>query len=150
RVAAKPTSFMTSPLDEVCCARFPQAALAALANLRCAPGVQVVLEGDQVWLRWEPGQQETLREVLPLPGVELYVRRDNQWFRFGQRLPAAGPLTNAPAQPLDRLLLPAPVEPEAAPESEGSPVALSLVRDDRPRPATAIQSSLAVLNQWAD
>lgn len=140
---------MVTPLDDVCCARLPTAALAGLAEVRCAEGIQVIAEGEACWLRWPPGSDDVLRAVLPLPGAVLYVERGGRWYRFGSRLPTDGPPAAA-AQRLDRVVLPGRVEPVAPGAGPWEPVALRLVRDDVPRVACAVQGSLAALQAWAD
>jgi hypothetical protein len=90
-----------------------------------------------------------LNRVLPLSGVELYVRRDGVWFRAGRRLPASGVPDDAGARPLSSLLTPAPVGPQVA-EYAGERIRLSLSRDGRVRPATLLQCGLEDLARWAD
>lgn len=141
---------MPSPLDDICCARLPVASLAGLAEIRCANGVEVIPDGGACWLRWPGGGDDVLRRVLPLPGVILYVLRDTRWYRFGSRLPADGPPENAPAQRLDRLIMPGRVEPIEPAAAAWQPIALHLVRDDVPRATSAVQCPLAVLEAWAD
>lgn len=139
---------MSQLLDDVCCARFPLAALAALAGVRCARGVMVLPDGGHVWLRWPAGDEAVLRAVLPIAGLEMYVRREGSWYRLGCRLPVSGP--PGEGRPLDQVLLPAPVRPLAVPSDVLRPMALRLVRDGQARPATALACSLAVLRCWAD
>jgi hypothetical protein len=142
---------MTGTLHDVCCARLPADAIAALAGLRCVPGVTAIRDGDSLWLRWEPGREEILRQVLPLANAELYVQRDGQWFLLGRRLPAVGPPPDRPGQPLDGLVVPAPIRTEESVRGRRTvPAQLHLVRDGRPRPTTGMACSLAVLNRWAE
>src|SRR5262249_42827987 len=86
---------MTPALQEVCCARLPAAGLAVLAELRCRADIEVVPEGASLWVRWPAGDDEVLRRVLPVPGVGLYVRRGNAWYRWGERLPCDAPPADA-------------------------------------------------------
>jgi hypothetical protein len=137
-------------LNDVSCARIPAAALAALGSARCARKIEVLPDGDHFWLRWDEADDRLLRLVLPLPGIELFVRRDTHWSRFGQRLPCPGPPENVQPQRLDQVLFPERVEP-APPGSAGlQPCRLHLVADDRPRPTTAARCALAALLYWAD
>jgi hypothetical protein len=111
--------------------------------------VRVREAGGRLWVWWTPGDGEILNRVLPLPGVELYVRRDGAWFRTGHRLPSAGVPDEAGARPLSSLLTPAPVAPLVA-EYTGERVRMTLVRDGRVRPATLLQCGLEDLVRWAD
>src|SRR5262249_43919541 len=43
---------MPVPLEEVCCAHFPAAALALLGELRTRDDVRVLTDGDRVWVYW--------------------------------------------------------------------------------------------------
>jgi hypothetical protein len=61
-------------LGDVSCARFPIAAAAALADLRCRSDIDVLPDGEYLWLRWA-GDEEVLHRVLPLSEVELFVER---------------------------------------------------------------------------
>jgi hypothetical protein len=138
------------PLDEVCCARLPRAALAALAPLRCTPNVTVTFAGDWLWLHWRAGDEEVLATVLPLHGVELFALRDGQWHRPEQRLPAFDVPKHGDGLSLEQVLFPAAVEPEPPPPLAIGPVTLTLVADDHPRPTTALLCELASLGRWAD
>jgi hypothetical protein len=141
---------MSRAMDDVCLARLSRAALAGLAALRCHRGVTVFGQGDTLWLRWQAGDEAVLSQVLPLDGVELFLRRDDRWYRFGHRLPAfdMGPLGDG--QPLERVLFPAPVAPEPPLDRPLTPVTLTLLRDDHPRPTTGLTCKLQTLNAWAD
>jgi len=137
-------------LNNVSCARIPAGALPALAPARCARNIEVLPDGEHFWLRWDEADDRILRLVLPLPSVELYVRRDTHWSRFGQRLPCPGPPENVAPQRLDQVLFPERVE-AAPPVSTGlQPCPLHLVADDRQRPTTAARCALAALLHWAD
>jgi hypothetical protein len=140
---------MENPLQNVCRGSLPAASLAALAGLRCHPGVTVSFVGDRAWLRWPDGDEEVLRQVLAVSGVELYEHHDGFWHRHGQALPAFDLPAEGEPLPLFRVLVPAPVEAEATPDRPG-PVPLRLVRDDRPRPTSALWCAAPDLGPWAD
>src|SRR5690242_6893776 len=106
---------MTTPLQDVCRAALPRAALSVLAGLRARPGVEVTLEGERAWVSWPAGDDEVLRRVLPVSGVELYVLREGRWHRHGRHLPAFGAAPEGETQALDRILFPAPVRPASPP-----------------------------------
>jgi hypothetical protein len=141
---------MTTPLDNVSRARLPLAALPALAGLRCLPGVTLRVDGDRAWLSWPAGDERVLRYVLPLAGAELYECRDGLWYLPRQHLPAFDVPDEDGGRPLDRVLFPAPVEAEPAPAPGLIPETLRIVRDSRPRPATALRCTLPDLARWAE
>jgi hypothetical protein len=144
---------MRPELDQVVCASLPLDALATLADLRRAEGISVTLAGDRAWVRWEPGNHAALRTVLPLPGSELFVRRGKHWYKLGSRLPSFNlPIDQrgVVAVPLHSAVVPRPVRPEPPGEGLVATVALSLVRDDRIRTASALKCPIAVLGRWAD
>jgi hypothetical protein len=141
---------MNELLRDVSCASLPATALAVLADVRCVPNVRVALVGDRAWVHWPPGDEAVLRRVLPVAGAELYVRRDGLWHRPGQALPVFGLPFDAPTQPLDRVLTPAPLQAEASPPQQLRPTRLRLLRDDRPRAATALLCAQTEVMCWAD
>src|SRR5262245_8076983 len=141
---------MTTRLHEVCRASLPRAALAVLAGLRARSSVHVTLEGERAWVSWPEGDEEVLRRVLPVAGVELYVHRDGRWHRFGHHLPAFGAAPGGEAQPLDRVLFPAPVQPSPPPASRLQAVVLRLAPDHQPRQASAGAYGLGELTAWAE
>jgi hypothetical protein len=140
---------MPTPLDGVCLASFPRDALAALAEVRCEAGVEVAFVGDRAWVRWPVGG-DVLRCLLPVSGAELYELRDGLWYRPGARLPAFDvPAVTSP-KPLAHVLTPAPVQPLTPDQALPRPLPLRLVRDARPRTATALCCPLGELARWAD
>jgi hypothetical protein len=141
---------MLDSLTELSCARLPVVALPALAEVRCHAGVQAARDGDQVWLRWEPGDRAVIYRVLPVSGAVLYTERDGRWYRQGSRLPAFDFPAHLDYRPLHQVLLPAPVLPLAAPAPKLQRRLVTLVPDHRPRPATALIGELTELAAWAD
>jgi hypothetical protein len=141
---------MTSPLDQVSCASLPVHALAVLAEVRCSPEVQVRFEGERVWVRWEPGNEQMLRRVLPVAGVELYHCRDGLWYRLGNHLPSFDLPLDEATQPLHRALTPAPFQAVAFQGTRLQPCKIRLVRDERPRSTTAVLCRLPDLRAWGD
>src|SRR5437660_302415 len=107
------------PLEQASCASIPHAALTVLAGLRGSPDVRVQIVGDRAWLRWSANDEQVLRLLLPVPGVEFFVWHEGQWYRPGSLLPVAGvPEMNDP-MPLHRALFPEPVVPIPAKEPSG-------------------------------
>jgi hypothetical protein len=141
---------MTTPLDNVCCARLPLAVLPGLAGLRCRPGVTVRVEGERAWLRWPVGDEVVLRCVLPLEGAELYEARDGLWYQPGHHLPDFDVPLDDDNKPLDSVLFPAPVEPEPAPASSLVTQVIRLVRDGRSRPTTGLLCTRTDLVRWVE
>jgi hypothetical protein len=140
---------VTAALDEVCCVSLPPGVLPALAGLRSRAGVRAREVGGRVWVWWPAGDEAVLRRVLPLPGAEFFARRDGLWYRPGRRLPSSGVPAEASALPLAAVLSPAPVTPQLA-QARPAPVGLTVVRDGRPRPATALLCELSEMVRWAD
>jgi hypothetical protein len=141
---------MAPRLDDVCWASLPSASLAVLADLRCLPDVRVALIGDRAWVRWPAGEEAVLRRVLPVAGAELFAERNGLWYRPGHALPTFGLPLDAPTQPLDRALTPAPFQAEPPPPPQLQPARLRLVRDGQPRAATALLAYLEIVRGWAD
>jgi hypothetical protein len=141
---------MTTPLHEVCRANLPREALPVLAGLRARSSVHVTLDGERAWVSWTEGDEEVLRRVLPVAGVELYVHRDGRWHRFGHHMPAFGAAPGGEAQPLDRVLFPAPVQPLPPPTARLQAMPLRLAPDHRPRRASAGAYGLGELTAWAE
>jgi hypothetical protein len=124
-------------LGDVCCASFAPDALPGLAALRTHRDVRTRRVDGRLWLWWPAGDAEVLSRVLPLPGVELFARRDGAWFRAGHRLPTAQVPAEEGARPLLSEIVPTPVAPRVA-RYAAAPLRLALVRDTRPRRATAL------------
>src|SRR5258708_39751890 len=139
---------MNTPLDDVCCASLPLAALPALAAVRCVPDVTVAIVGQRAWLHWPPAHAEVLHCVTAIAGVELFKPHKGAWYRPGQHLPAFGLPFDAASQPLLQMLVPTPVHPELAPEPTLQPVTIRLVREEQPRMATALWCNLSALQKW--
>src|SRR5262245_605026 len=120
---------MNDDLARIACASIPAGELGALAELRREREVTVTLDGDRAWVQWEPGNRPVLERILPLPGAELYDRRDGHWYRFGHRLPSFGlPIDQGKVEsmPLDRAITPVRVEPIGPTDPEPAPVRLQL------------------------
>lgn len=141
---------MTTPLDQISLASLPRDALAALAAVRCHPGVTVRVVGECAWVRWQAPDEQVLRRVLPVPGVELYSCRDGQWYRHGRLLPSFGLPGDDDGQPLDRVLFPAPVQSERVQSLALARCSLTLVPEDRPRATTGMLCDLTELGRWAE
>jgi hypothetical protein len=143
---------MPIDLDDVCCASLPPPSLAVLADLRARGGITVTLAGGRAWVRWEPGDEAVLSRVFPVPGAELFARRDGLWYRPGRHLPSFGLPVDADeaAVPLHRAIFPQPIRATAPDEAAPTPARLRLVRDDRERAASALRCGLEDLAAWAE
>jgi hypothetical protein len=137
-------------LDQVCGARLPLSALPLLAGLRRLDGVVAKLDADWIWLCWQAGDEEITGQVLPVPGVELFVREDGFWKRFGSRLPSFGLPMDSGMRPLYQALLPAPVETEEPTPLSTKARRITLVRSDQERKTTALACELSTLVRWAE
>lgn len=142
---------MIASLVDVCCASIPAEALASLAPVRTLPGVLVLPKDDRVWVRWQTGDDRVLRQLLPVAGVVFLAWREGHWYRPGQTLPDfAGP-PESDYQPLEQVLVPAPVRPLPPPANvKAAAVTLNLVEDHRPRPTSALLVSVNELLTWTD
>jgi hypothetical protein len=141
---------MNGPLNDVCCASIPAEALPLLAPLRTSTMLRIRQVAGRVWLHWPAGDEEILRRVLPIRGAEVFARRDGQWFRPGQHLPASDVQDDTGAQTLLHLLAPAPIKPVSRTDEPAQPITLRLVRDGQPRNTSALECGAAELLQWAD
>jgi hypothetical protein len=141
---------MSTPLEQISCASLPFASLVALADVRCLRGVEAAVVGERVWVRWAAGDEDVLRRVLPVTGVELYARHDGMWYRLGSRLPSPGWPDAAEARPLHHVLTPAPVAPQPPPDALPGRCPMHLVRDAPLHATTALRCPLATLAAWAE
>jgi hypothetical protein len=141
---------MNAALDEVCGASFPEAALAALADLRRYPDAEVIRAGERTWLRWRAGNETVLRRVMTLPGVDLYVRGERHWYRYGCHLPAFDVPLEEEAQALHQVLFPSPARVLLPPNVQPRPQPVRLMRDDQVRETTGLICDLTDLVSWVD
>jgi hypothetical protein len=142
---------MPSLLADVCCVCLPASVLPALAGLRLEASLRCRLDGAHLWLRWPAERDNILTALLPLPGAEWYALRDGLWYAPGWRLPVWHvPADEQSFVSLATLLGPAPLAAAPLPAGVALPVRLALVRDDQPRPASALRCRLADLALWAD
>jgi MoxR-vWA-beta-propeller ternary system domain bpX2 len=141
---------MSEPLDEVCCASLPAESLPALAELRAHQGIRVKRVGGIAWVFWKAGDSAVLRRVLPVRGAEVFARRGDFWVRPGHSLPAFGVPDDTGTKPLGEVVFPEAVRPLVVERLSLERIRLSLTRDDRPRPATALLCRLGELGRWAD
>lgn len=156
---------------DIRCASIPVEGLSALADLRREPGLRVLVVGARAWIRWDDDPHADasdhdssgalpplLRRLLALPGAEVFIPGERgRWHRPGESLPAFHVPTAIgkaipDGSPLDSVVLPDRIQPEAPDRIPPAAVPLRLVRDDsgRPRPATAQRCRLKALAGWAD
>jgi hypothetical protein len=137
-------------LEDASFAIIPAHALGLLAPLRDVAGVSVALDGSIARVAFPAGQRAVLERLLCAPGVELYSRRENAWYRATESLPAFDFDTRGNFLPLSRALTPARIESELAPPLKPAPVILKLARSEKPRESTAALYGLIALTAWAD
>src|SRR5262245_34759103 len=118
---------MPVPIADAHGARLPAAGLDALAPLRTRPGVTAVLAGDSAWVEWPPGDADVVRLLMPVAGVRFFTRRGGHWLPLGGRLPDFDQPPAGEARPLDRVVIPARIEPVSPPTAVGPPVPLRVV-----------------------
>ena len=136
-------------LDACRAARLPVAGLAMLAPLRAASGINVIVD-ELAWVWWEGNRPELTAALIAVPEAELFEPRDGRWYRPGERLPVFDVPPRGESVLLDRAVLPAAFVPSEPQQRELRRVPLRLVRNDAPRPASAIRCSLSVLRSWTD
>lgn len=141
---------MLAQFADVCCASMPLEGLAALGEVRTAPGVMVLRQPTRTWVRWEAGDERVLQRVLPVPNVVLYAFRGGRWYRLGGHLPIFDAVTEGNFQPLCHVLFPAPVQPLASPNGPWAKIDLCLRPDGRPQPTSAMICLLQDLVHWMD
>jgi hypothetical protein len=141
---------MDSSLLAISCATFPWQYLPALGPVRALPHVEAARVDDRAWLRWQPGSELVLERILPLPGADFYVLRDQYWFRFGCHLPAFDVPSSVDYQPLHKILMLGSFGAETPARSKSEPATLSLVSDDRVRLTTAALYSVTSLAHWIE
>jgi len=141
---------MIPALQPVCRASIPASALGAMAEVRCLPDVRVTLQDNRAWIDWPAGQEQVLELLLPVPGLELYERREGRWFRHGHSLPTSAMPDLSAGKPLAALILPVAVAAE--PPSADAPTRCQarLLRDASPRDTTAMVCGLQALGAWAE
>lgn len=141
---------MPPDLHDVCCASIPHAGLSALADLRCHLGLRVILIGDHAWLLWPKGQEQVLRRVLPISGVEPYLECDGHWYRLNSHLPSFDLPISGEARELFRVLTPSALEP-APPKAElVPPMRLRLVPARAAVQTAAMLCLLTDLARWSE
>jgi hypothetical protein len=133
----------------VAAARLPAVGLTALAPLRCRSGVTITRVVDFAWVTFQSGDPDVIRGLMPVAGIEFFVRRGAAWARFGHRLPTADAPPNGGVS-FDQTIFPAPVTPSAAPDAIAPPLRPIVVRGGPPRPVTAMTCHMGVLSRWAD
>jgi hypothetical protein len=144
---------MPDLLENACAATLPARSLPALAAVRDRPGIRVSIRDGRALVAWDAGQEDVVRLLIGLPGVEFFEARGDFWHRPGASLPdfeASRALRESAFEPLARALVPGPIRAEPPSVIAPAPVPLRLVSDDRPRPARAMRTTLDALADWAD
>ncbi len=137
-------------LTECRAARMPKDRLSLLAPLRRSPDVQIVESANAAWIVWQGEMPSVVRALLPAAGVTLYTGRDGAWRPLRSALPDfTVPFAGAPMA-LDRAVVPAPVSAVNPPAFVAQRVTVTLVRDARPRPTSALRCTLEALTKWCD
>jgi hypothetical protein len=130
-------------------ALLPAAGLAALAPLRCRPGL-TVRTGESAWVEWKPGDGECVRHLLPVPGCRFYARHQGAWAPVGSSLPDFNVPPDGTSRAADQVIWPERANPAPPPERVAAAVQLGVANDSRPRPTTALRTTLKALADWAD
>ena len=141
---------MLAQFANICLASLPPEGLVALTEVRAVPGVMVLHQSTQTWVRWEAGDERVLQRVLPVPGVALYSFREGHWYRLGGHLPAFEVVAEGDFQPLAQALFPAPVQPLAPQAGPWPKITLALRPEAQARPTTAMICPLKEFLLWMD
>ena len=141
---------MTAALAQASCARLPAESLARLGRLRDREDLRAVVEGNTLWVFWPAPDADLAAWLLSLPGAELLHGGLREWRILHRSLPIFDVPDPNTAKQLPALLSPAPIDPVPPGPATWRPVDLRLIRDDQPRPATALLLPLATLAAWAE
>ena len=141
---------MNSAFSQACCARLPAVALSRLGGLRAREDLRAVVEGEVLWVFWPAPDAELTAWMLSLPGAELLHGGPREWRGLHRSLPIFDVPDPNTGKSLSAILFPAPVDPLTPGPAAWRPAELRLVRDDLPRPTTALLLPLSVLAGWAE
>lgn len=139
-------------LDAPTRARLPVWTLPRLADLRSRADLEVLAQGDFLWLRWQSEPETITLRLLSMPEVELFERRDQQWYPAGRLLPATGVPEDRQAgwKALAAVLFPERIEPLREPLAAWDTVRLRLGSSTEPRPTTALRADFEVVLAWGE
>lgn len=139
---------MQATLKDASLACIPAQALASLVDLRNVADILVGRTDDEIWVRWQQGDARVALTLLAVSGARLFVETEAGNVLVGTRLSAACAEPAAEMQPLCQVLTPAPFQ-VGPPTFLASKASLELVRDTRPRAATALECSAAAFARWS-
>ncbi|MCA8910866.1 MAG: hypothetical protein KDB82_04125 [Planctomycetes bacterium] len=140
---------MHGVLTHASLARIPASALALLGRLRTYASVQVRIEEQRAWVRWDEAGFQVLRALLPVEGAEFFEKLDSSWHLCGYSLPAFE-IPEDGFVPLAMVLTPAAVH-TVPDEAEALPrVQFALKRSSEIHSARALLCKPGALAVWAD
>ncbi|MGF1580417.1 MAG: hypothetical protein ACFCD0_13735 [Gemmataceae bacterium] len=126
-----------------------QTRLPLLARLRCHNQVTVTMVEESAWIRWTPGDETVLEQLLPVRDVGLFRKENGQWFPYNGYLPAKDIPESFDDTPLSHVLFPEKIA-MVSPRSElPSPSSFRLIPSDKPRVGTGLLCQLEVLTEWS-
>jgi hypothetical protein len=137
-------------VQDITAATLPLAGLGALADLRCTPGIAVVISKDQAWVTWRGADDSVLERLLPLRGARFYRQDQGIWYRHDSRLPASGVPFEGEAKTLEKILAPESFTREMPDHPTLQPMGITLAVSEQRREVTAILCGLTKLAAWAD
>ena len=140
---------MHGVLTHASLARIPASALVLLGRLRAYASVQVRVEDQRAWVRWDEAGFQVLRALLPVEGAKFYEKLDSSWRLCGHSLPAFE-IPEDGFVPLATVLTPAPVYAEPDEAEAVHKVLFALKRAAAVQPARAMLCKPGVLGTWAD
>jgi hypothetical protein len=139
-----------TPLHAITCASLPRIHLERLAPIRAWRQVKVQEQGPTLWLSWPEQTAGVAELVFPLPGSELYERREGHWFAFKRQLPSFAVPDLAGAKPLSELLFPEAVTLPTVATAGRPAIPITLLADSQPREVSALRCCAAELHEWME
>lgn len=141
---------MMSSMDSITCASLPIVQLERLASIRSQKQVKGRIHQDKVWLLWNGNNQNIAELLFPIPGAELYERKEDHWHLFQRQLPSFNVPDLSEARPLAELLFPESIPLLPLPSVKLQPLAIKLVADSNPRESAAMLCQLSELHDWLE
>jgi len=119
---------------------------AALAAVRCAPGIEAALHNGEIWLGGITEKTEVSLRQLPIK--KTYLADDKLQLYLPDGITPVAILPALVWQPLPTFL-PVTVPVSAMPGNTSEKITVNMKPSDTVRPGMALRTTLAVLKSWA-